>query len=216
MQSTLKFLSALKKNNNREWFEANKEKYLASKAETEVLLDKLIAGLIKFDKRISKDLIGKDYIFRIYKDVRFSKDKIPYKTNMGASISPGGRKTVIPGYYIHVEPNNCFLAGGLYGPEPDMLKAVRQEIDYNGAKFVKVLKSKPFSNYYKGLDDWDVLKTVPKGFDKENKYLEFLKNRHFIVSTKIKDKDLENPAKLLAAFKAMYPFLEYLRQATEK
>ncbi len=96
MQSTLKFLSTLKKNNNREWFEANKEKYLASKAETEVLLDKLIAGLVKFDKRISKELTGKDYIFRIYKDVRFSKDKTPYKTNMGASISPGGRKTVIP------------------------------------------------------------------------------------------------------------------------
>ncbi len=216
MQLTLKFLSTLKKNNNREWFEANKEKYLAAKAETEVLLDKLIAGLVKFDKRISKDLTGKDYIFRIYKDVRFSKDKTPYKTNMGASISPGGRKTAIPGYYIHIEPNNCFLAGGLYGPEPDLLKAVRQEIDYNGAKFVKILKSKPFSNYYKGLDDWDVLKTVPKGFDKENKYLEFLKHKHFIVSTKITDKDLENPAKLLGAFKAMYPFLEYLRHATEK
>src|SRR5262245_38528952 len=102
MQSTLKFLSTLKKNNNKEWFDKNKEKYLDAKAETEAMIDKLLAGLQKFDKRISKDLKGKDYLFRIYKDVRFSKDKTPYKTNMGASISPGGRKTAIPGYYIHV------------------------------------------------------------------------------------------------------------------
>jgi uncharacterized protein (TIGR02453 family) len=216
MKHTLSFLSSIKKNNNRDWFEANKEKYLAAKAETEVLLDKIIPSLIKFDKRINKDLVGKDCIFRIYKDVRFSKDKTPYKTNIGASISPGGRKSSIPGYYIHVEPNNCFIAGGLYAPEPDALKAVRQEIDYNGAKFGKILKSKPFSNYYKGLDEIDVLKTVPKGFEKENKYLEYLKHRHFIVSVKIKDKDLENPAKLIAALKAMFPFLEYLRHATEK
>jgi uncharacterized protein (TIGR02453 family) len=216
MQLTLKFLTALKKKNNRDWFEANKEKYLAAKAETELLLDKLIPGITKFDKRISKELQGKDYLFRIYKDVRFSKDKTPYKTHMGASVAPGGRKSSVPGYYIHIEPNNCFLAGGLYGPEPDMLKAVRQEIDYNGAKFVKILNSKPFSNYYNGLDEMDVLKTVPKGFEKDNKYLEFLKHRHFIVSTKIKDKDLENAAKLVDALKAMYPFLEYLRHATEK
>lgn len=216
MQSTLKFLSALKKNNNRDWFEANKDKYLAAKLETEGFLDKLIAGILKFDKRINKDLTGKASLFRIYKDVRFSKDKTPYKINMGAGISPGGKKTAIPGYYIHIEPNNCFVAGGLYGPEPDVLKSVRQEIDYNGAKFVKLLKSKPFINHFKGLDDWDVLKTVPKGFDKENKYLEYLKHKHFIVSTKIKDKDLENPAKLIGICKTMYPFLAYLRQAAEK
>lgn len=216
MQKTFKFLTALKKNNNKEWFDKNKDKFLESKAECEALIDKLLPGVQKFDKRISKDLKGKDYLFRIYKDVRFSKDKTPYKTHMGASVSPGGRKTAIPGYYIHMEPNNSFVAGGLYDAEPDVLKSVRQEIDYNGEKFVKILKSKPFSNYFKKLDEWDVLKNVPKGFEKDHKYAEYLKHKHFIVSTKIKDKDLENPAKLVEAMKAMYPFIEFLRHASEK
>ena len=216
MQNTLKFLSALKKNNNKDWFDRNKDKYLAAKAETEALVDKVLSGVHKFDKRISKELKGKDYLFRIYKDVRFSKDKTPYKVNMGASISPGGKKTAIPGYYIHVEPNNSFAAGGLYSAEPEVLKAVRQEIDYNGDKFEKILKSKPHSKYFKKLDEWDVLKNVPKGFDKDHKYAKYLKHKHYIVSTKISDKDLNNPSKIAEIFKAMYPFIEYLRQASEK
>ncbi len=216
MQKVLKFLTTLKKNNNKEWFDKNKNKFLEVKAECETFIDKLLPGIQKFDKRISKDLKGKDYLFRIYKDVRFSKDKTPYKTHMGASVGPGGRKTAVPGYYIHMEPNNSFVAGGLYDAEPDVLKAVRQEIDYNGETFVKILKSKPFSKYFKKLDEWDVLKNVPKGFEKDNKYAEYLKHKHFIVSTKIKDKDLESPAKLVEAMKAMYPFIEYLRHASDK
>jgi uncharacterized protein (TIGR02453 family) len=216
MQATLKFLSTLKKNNNKEWFDKNKEKYLAAKAESEELVDKLVVGLQKFDKRISKDLKGKDYLFRIYKDVRFSKDKTPYKTNLGASISPGGKKSAVPGYYIHIEPGNSFAAGGMYDPEPDVLKAVRQEIDYNGDKFEKLLKSKTHSKYFKKLDEWDVLKNVPKGYEKDHKYADYLKHKHFIVSTGISDKDLDKPTKILDAFKAMYPFLEYLRHAAEK
>lgn len=219
MKTTLDFLSVLKKNNNKEWFDANKHKYLVAKEELEGVVTKIISGIQKFDKRIGKDLQAKNCIFRIYKDVRFSKDKTPYKTNLGASINPGGKKSLLAGYYVHIEPNNSFVGGGVYMPEPDQLKAIRQEIDYNAAPLLKIFKNKSFSEYYKGLDEIDKLKTVPKGYDKEHEHLELLKHKHFIVSYPLKDKDLTSPKAvetIVKACKAMHPFLEYLRHATEK
>lgn len=219
MEKVFKFLSALKKNNNREWFEEHKDQYLQSKAEFEELVEKLIAGIAKFDKEIGINTKAKDCVFRIYKDVRFSKDKTPYKTNMGASINPGGKKSPTPGYYFQIEPGNCFIAGGVWGPQPEHLNAIRQEIDYNGDALLKIMKSKPFSSYYSGLDDIDTLKTVPKGYEKDNKYIDLLKHRHFIVSFEMKDKDLLNPKNIGAiidACKAMHPFLVYLRNAIAK
>lgn len=220
MQAILSFLTSLKKNNNREWFEANKDKYLKAKTELETIVADLITELSKFDKAIARsDLKPNNCIFRIYKDVRFSKDKTPYKTNMGASINPGGKKSPIPGYYFHFEPGNCFVAGGVWQPEPENLQAIRQEIDYNAAPLLKLFKSKAFSKYFNGLDEIDILKFAPKGYDKEHKHLDLLRHKHFIVSYAIKDKDLANPKKpepLMNPCKAMYPFLEYLRQAIEK
>ncbi len=220
MEKTIQFLKALKAHNNKEWFDTNKEKYLQAKEEYEVLVDKLIKGVIKFDKQIKTDMKAKDCTFRIYKDVRFSKDKTPYKTNMGASINPGGRKSLVAGYYFHLEPGGgSFLAGGVYMPEPAILNAVRQEIDYNPEPLLKVLKSAGFKKYFKGLDEEDKLKTAPKGFEKDHPQLELLKNKHFVVSHQISDKQLMD--KKLAdivvdGFKAMHPFLNYLREAVAK
>ena len=216
METTLHFLKKLKINNNREWFDSNKTEYLASKEIFEEFVSELIKGINKFDKKVSLDLKPKDCTFRIYKDVRFSKDKTPYKNNMSASINPGGKKSNIPGYYFHLEPDACFLAGGVYMPMPDDLKAIRQEIDYNPLPLINVLKSASFKKEFNGLDEEDKLKNPPKGFNKDHAHSEILKNRHFIVSQKFENKVIlkkEGLSKTLDSFKAMYPFLDYLRKA---
>ncbi len=216
METTLHFLKKLKINNNREWFDSNKTEYLASKEIFEEFVSELIKGINKFDKKVSLDLKPKDCTFRIYKDVRFSKDKTPYKNNMSASINPGGKKSNIPGYYFHLEPDACFLAGGVYMPMPDVLKAIRQEIDYNPLPLINVLKSASFKKEFNGLDEEDKLKNPPKGFNKDHAHSEILKNRHFIVSQKFENKVIlkkEGLIKTLDSFKAMYPFLDYLRKA---
>ena len=219
MNKALAFLKNLKSNNNKDWFEKNKPVYLDVKADFEVVVEKIIKGIAKFDKKISPDMKGKDCTFRIYKDVRFSKDKTPYKSNMGASINPGGKKSLLAGYYLHIEPGASFLAGGVYMPEPEILTAIRQEIDYNPEPLLKILKSASFKKFFKGLDEDDKLKTAPKGFEKDHPHLELLKNKHFIVSHYISDKQLTDKnmeATVIAGFKAMHPFLEYLREATAK
>ncbi len=216
METTLHFLKKLKINNNREWFDSNKSEYLASKEIFEEFVSELIKGINKFDKKVSLDLKPKDCTFRIYKDVRFSKDKTPYKNNMSASINPGGKKSNIPGYYFHLEPEACFLAGGVYMPMPDDLKAIRQEIDYNPLPLINVLKSASFKKEFNGLDEEDKLKNPPKGFNKDHAHSEILKNKHFIVSRKFENKVIlkkEGLSKTLDSFKAMYPFLDYLRKA---
>ena len=216
METTLHFLKKLKINNNREWFDSNKTEYLASKEIFEEFVSELIKGINKFDKKVSLDLKPKDCTFRIYKDVRFSKDKTPYKNNMSASINPGGKKSNIPGYYFHLEPEACFLAGGVYMPMPDVLKAIRQEIDYNPLPLINVLKSASFKKEFNGLDEEDKLKNPPKGFNKDHAHSEILKNKHFIVSKKFENKVIlkkEGLSKTLNSFKAMYPFLDYLRKA---
>lgn len=216
METTLHFLKKLKINNNREWFDSNKTEYLASKEIFEEFVSELIKGINKFDKKVSLDLKPKDCTFRIYKDVRFSKDKTPYKNNMSASINPGGKKSNIPGYYFHLEPDACFLAGGVYMPMPDVLKAIRQEIDYNPLPLINVLKSASFKKEFNGLDEEDKLKNPPKGFNKDHAHSEILKNRHFIASQKFENKVIlkkEGLSKTLNSFKAMYPFLDYLRKA---
>ena len=219
METVFSFLKKLEANNNRDWFEKNKPAYLKAKEEFEVFAQEIINGIAKFDKKISLDMKAKDCTFRIYKDVRFSKDKTPYKNNMGASINPGGKKSLTAGYYFHLEPEGSFLAGGVYMPEPETLAAIRQEIDYNSAPLLKILKSASFEKYFTGLEDEGALKTAPKGYDKEHPLIDLLRNRHFIASHAFTNKQVldKNAAKeIVAGFKAMYPFLEYLRQTTEK
>ncbi len=219
MEKTITFLKKLKSNNNKEWFEKNKNQYIEAKEEFEGFVGKLIKGASKFDKKISPDLKAKDCTFRIYKDVRFSKNKTPYKNNFGASINPGGKKSLVAGYYLHVEPGAAFLAGGVYMPDAPLLNAIRQEIDYNPDGLLKILKSTSFKRYFKGLDEEDKLKTAPKGFEKDHPQLELLKNKHFVVSYKLSDKALNDKkleSTILSGFKAMHPFLEYLREATGK
>jgi uncharacterized protein (TIGR02453 family) len=218
MKQTFDFLKKIKKNNNKDWFDKNKQHYLSAKEEYEQVVQQVIDLIAKFDKPIA-GLQAKNATFRIYKDVRFSKDKTPYKINFGASINPGGKKSELPGYYMHIEPGNSFLAGGSWMPMPDKLAAIRQEIDYNFDDFKKILANKEFKKYFGGLSEEDKLVNPPKGYDKENRAVEILKNKHFVVIHYIKDEVVlgKEYAKYTAqVFKAMHPFIMFLREAMIK
>lgn len=182
MEKILIFLKALAKNNNREWFEKNKGKYLDAKQEFEFFVSSLLDDLITFDKGLA-GLDPRKLPFRIYRDVRFSKDKKPYKVNMGAGFSPGGKMMQEPGYYIHIQPGGqSFLAGGFYQPDPSRLAKIRQEIDYNFKALNKVMRNPKFTSWFKEFDDFDKLKTAPKGYPKDHPHLDLLKHKSFIVS----------------------------------
>lgn len=216
-QKILKFLSTLSKHNDRTWFEKNKGTYLEAKEHFEVFITAFLAELVKFNPALG-GLNPKKLPFRIYRDVRFSKDKRPYKVNMGAGISPGGKMMQEPGYYVHIEPGKSFIAGGMYMPDPANLSKIRQEIDYNGDKLEKILSSKPFKKWYKGLDDFDRLKTVPKGYPKDHPRLKHLQHKSFIVSHNFTDAEVKSKnfiRQLTEACKALKPLNEFLKEAME-
>ena len=212
----LKFLRALSKNNDRGWFEKNKGTYLRAKENFDDFVSAFLNELISFNPEMM-GLNPKKLAFRIYRDVRFSKDKRPYKTNMGAGFSPGGKMIQEPGYYLHIEPGNkSFIAGGLYMPDPGNLGKIRQEIDYNGDRLEKILSDKKFAKWFKGFDDFDKLVNVPKGFAKDHPRLDWLKHKSFIVSHPFSDtvvKDKRFLKEITAASQAMKPLNDFLKEA---
>jgi len=216
-QSTLNFLKKLKKNNTKEWFDVNRGTYELAKGNMKDVVAQLIDQLSVFDSSV-KGLEPKQCMFRINRDVRFSKNKSPYKTNIGAIINKGGKKSMVPGYYIHIEPGNSFLAGGSWMPPAPELAAIRQEIDYNTAEFKKIISAKEFKNFFGGLSEEDKLKNAPKGYEKDHPEAELLKLKSYIVVHELKDTQLldknfvKNAAKI---FKAMYPFEVFLRKAMD-
>lgn len=217
LEIVLKFLSGLAKNNNREWFEKNKPKYLEAKAVFDEYVAAQLDELLKFDEALAA-LDPKKLTFRIYRDVRFSKNKSPYKTNFGAAFSPVGKGLGTPGYYLHVEPGGkSFVAGGLYMPEAENLAKVRQEIDYNGAALAKILKGKKFTELYGTLNEDDKLKRPPKGYAEDNPYIEWLKLKSFLVTHPLKDQALKDKKILksvTSSFKVIKPLNDFLREAT--
>jgi uncharacterized protein (TIGR02453 family) len=211
------FLKELKINNNREWFHANKPLYQEAKKEMESLVDTLIPGIARFDSSV-KHITARESLFRIFRDIRFSKDKSPYKTNFGAWISKNGRKSCGPGYYLHLEPGASFLAVGVYMPDPDSLKKIRQEILYNVDVFKKILNSSKTQKHTTGLDEMDKLKRPPKDFPADFPDIEILKNKHYILSQKVDDKQVmqeDFPQWCINVFKDLYPFNQFLEKALE-
>jgi uncharacterized protein (TIGR02453 family) len=185
----LDFLGQLKENNNREWFQKNKKMYEEAKASMEGFVDALIPEITLFDPSV-RFVSGKDCLFRIFRDVRFSKDKSPYKLNMGAWISGGGRKSSGPGYYLHIQPGESMLAGGVYMPDPDQLKKIRQEIFYNAPEFKAILENKSAKKCFNGLSEWDKQKLPPKDFPRDFPDIDLLKFRHYTVAHMMTDKQL--------------------------
>ena len=209
--STLQFLRTLEKNNNREWFNENKTIYQEAQQDVVSFVEKLIEEMATFDEEVGK-VDAKKSLFRIYRDTRFSKDKSPYKTNFGASLGMG-KGSQKAGYYLHIEPGKSFLAGGVYKPEPSVLKTIRQEISAFGDEFKAILEQDKFRNYFRGLSVEDKLKKVPQGFEKDDKMAEYLKLKHFIVTHPISDEQLLSknaPKEIAKVYHAMKPLVDFL------
>lgn len=217
---TLQFLTKLKKNNSREWFNAHRADYETAKENFTELVNEILAQAGKFDQDIAV-LAYKDCIFRINRDVRFSKNKDPYKTNMAAYFVKGGKKSWLAGYYFHCEPGGkSFIGGGLYGGEPDQIKKVRQEIDYNWEDFKAILNNKTFKKTFGDLSRQEGMSLVrePKGYEKDNPAIDYIKLKNFIVSVPVSDEELTTPQlakKILTCFATMQPLLHFLNRAME-
>jgi uncharacterized protein (TIGR02453 family) len=220
LPSTVSFLKELKKNNNKPWFDNHRDKYLSAKTDFENFIEKVLAVTAVFDADI-KELTAKNCTFRINRDIRFSKDKTPYKINMGASLNRGGKKSIFAGYYFHLEPGGkSFAGGGLWMPMPPELKKLRQEIDYCYPEFTKIITSAAFTKQYPGLEmnEGNKLVNVPKGYDKDNPAASFLKLKSFVATRDIPDSLLTNAGLVTEvgrAFKALWPLVTFMNRAME-
>jgi uncharacterized protein (TIGR02453 family) len=212
-QSTLDFLKNLKANNNKEWFEKNRKMYEAARADQLAFVTAVLSEMGKWEDRV-KALAPKKCSFRINRDIRFSKDKSPYKSSMSFQVHPIGAKA---GYYFHLEPGETFVGGGLYGLETDKIKAVRQEIDYNLDEFKGIMNTPAFKKHFSELSG-DKLKTIPKGYDKDHPGAEWLKHKDFYVGTKLEDKDLLSKdllKKTIDIYKTMQSFMRFMDRALQ-
>lgn len=216
-KQTFQFLNELKKNNNRGWFNENKERYQAAAADFEAFINLLIQKIGKFDKDVA-GLHAKDCIFRIYRDVRFSKDKSPYKTHFGAWIVRGGKKSEHgAGYYVHVESDNCFLAGGAHMPSTEWLEAIRQEIYRNGKGFKKIITGASFKKYFNEIQG-EQLQRPPRGYEASHPDIELIKRKSFLATHKvptsvvITNKFIQYSTNV---FKALFPLNKFLNNSIE-
>ena len=217
-EAILKFLKSLARNNDREWFEKNKATYLQLKDGFEVFVGDVLTEMIAFDPSLS-GLDPKRLTYRIYRDVRFSKDKTPYKTNMSAAISSGGKTMGTPGYYFQLEPGGkSFVAAGLYMPQAETLSKIRQEIDYNGERLQKILKEPKFKKLYADIWTGDALKSVPKGYAKDHPQIEFLKLKSFLVEHPFTDEEAMSKTfkkKLIDSMRTAQPLIEFLKEGLD-
>ena len=218
-KSTFQFLKDLKSNNDREWFMDNKPRFEEAKANFEDYVNSLILQISKFDSSVGH-LEAKDCIFRIYRDVRFSKDKSPYKTNFGAHITSAKSKTEIhtkAGYYIHLAPGDAMLAGGAYLPPAPWLKNIRSEIDHHGKEFKKIITSTTFKKYFKEIEGEKLVK-APKEFPKDHPDIELLKYKSYLAVHKPADKTVLSKDFVKYSsdvFKALKPFDDFLNRSQD-
>jgi uncharacterized protein (TIGR02453 family) len=202
---TLSFLKDIALNNNREWFAEHKDLYEEAKTNALEFVAHFIKIVSAIDPYIPSDTDPKKCLMRIYRDVRFSKNKDPYKKNFGIWISAKGKNGNQPGYYMHIEPGHSFLAGGYWMPEADHLKLIRQEIDYNADDFLAIVEGKEFAKTFK-LSKENALKNAPKGYEPTDPNIEYLKLKSFEVIQKIVDK-------LKSSYQTIYPLVAFLRNA---
>ncbi len=219
--STLQFLKDLKKHNNKEWFDANRQRYSNAKSDVEQLAAAVIGKLGSFDSSVAH-LQAKECLFRINRDVRFSKNKAPYKTNMALYVSKHGKKAMdCAGYYLHIEPGSSFLAAGIWMPMAPELKKIRQEIDYNFDELQKMLRQKSFRQLFPDFDRSEgvALSRPPKGYEADNPAIDYLKLKSFIVTTPLTDPMLTGKtmvSTVTGAFKTAYPLVQFINRALEE
>lgn len=216
LQNVLNFLADVKENNNREWFEAHRDRYEEARTIFTDFVALLLNEVGKFDPTIT-GLVPSDCIFRIYRDVRFSRDKKPYKTNFGASITRGGRKGPYAGYYLHLEPVRSFAGGGMWMPSGDILRAVRKEIYIHPEEFKSIIKAKAFKRRFGDLYD-EKLKRPPVGFDKDVPHIDLLKYKSYVAGTKLNEDPADTEAftkEVVQDFKIIRPFIDFLNRALD-
>ncbi|MCX6137586.1 MAG: DUF2461 domain-containing protein [Ignavibacteriales bacterium] len=215
-KEALQFLRRLKKNNNREWFGAHKDEFEdLVKAPMEALVTSLQPGFDTFAPDF--DLNPKKAIFRIYRDVRFSKDKSPYKTHIAAHFVVAGRPKGLEGsgYYLHIEPGEVFLGGGIYIPDGDQLKKIRRALAARPKEFLEVLRNKMFRKAFGELQG-EKLQRVPAGYTPDNPMVEYLKLKQFFVGSQFKDSVCQDEDFLqlcLRTFATASPLIEFLNDA---
>jgi len=216
-KATFDFLNNLKVNNNREWFQDHKSEYEAALQNVTAFIEQIIIKLSDLDPHINQEISAKKCLFRIYRDVRFSKNKDPYKSWFAAGISVDGRKLAGPEYYIHIEPDGTFIAVGYWRPEKQHLDAIRQEIDYNPKELFSALEKGGWKA--EDLSSEDKLKRPPAGYAVDNEHIELLKHRSFILSTNLGRKEMESSKALESVIKSyatMIPFKEFIHQALDQ
>lgn len=216
--STVNFLKKLESNNNKPWFEKHRPAYETAKADFLSVVEQLIPGIAAFDPGIA-DQLAKNCIFRINRDVRFSKDKRPYKNNFAAYFNKAGKKGNGAGYYLHIQPGKSFAAAGIWAPEPADLAKIRQEIDYNYEPWQQVLKQRSFKRIFPaGMDMGNALSRPPKGYTDDNPALQHIKLKSFVVRSPIADKALAGKTfvkEVIKIMEAAHPFVAFLNQAID-
>jgi uncharacterized protein (TIGR02453 family) len=213
----LPFLSELSQNNHKDWMDANRDWYQEVRAEFLEDVDFLLKAISHWEPEMS-NFKAKDCVFRQNRDIRFSANKEPYKINFAAYFSVGGKKSNGPGYYLHIQPGQSFLAGGIWMPPADILKKIRQEIDYSGNELSAILEEPDFKKAFGGLEG-EQLKTTPKGYESDHPYIDLLRFKSFIVSIPLSDQEINSGKfrqKAIEHFKKMKPFHDFLARAIEE
>lgn len=210
-KSTLQFLKDLAKNNNRPWFNDNKDRYLAAHENMIAFAEDVIDEMSHHDNLVP--MTGKKSLFRIYRDVRFSKDKSPYKTNFAGGLKRA-TKWLRGGYYYHIEPGESFVGGGFWGPNSADLKRIRDEIAADDKPLRKIIADPTFKKTFGSLKG-DAVKTAPKGFAKDHPAIDLLRHKQFLISRSFTEKEVTSPnfaKELCQAFQNMRPFFDYMSE----
>jgi uncharacterized protein (TIGR02453 family) len=215
-QELLQFLTELSQNNHKEWFEAHRTRYQGLRDKFTETMTSLHQNLLQFDNDMAK-VNPKGSLFRINRDIRFSKDKTPYKIHFSSYFAEGGTQSELAGYYVHIQPNNSFVGGGIYAPMSNEVKKIRQEIDYNTDEFLAIVNHKDFQQYF-GVLQGESLKNIPKEYDKTHPLGNYLKLKGFFVMTNLAEKLVyseEFIPQISEIFKAMYPLNSFLNRAVK-
>ncbi|MBK5285489.1 MAG: DUF2461 domain-containing protein [Bacteroidia bacterium] len=210
-KESIDFLKSLSKNNNREWFNKHKDRYTVAHDNIIAFADALIVEMNKHDNIETGS--GKESIFRIYKDVRFSKDKTPYNTHWSGAFKRTTKK-LRGGYYFHIKPGNSFLAGGFWGPEPSDMKRIRQDIEANYKDWKKLLANKSLVNTFGELIG-DKASSAPRGYAKDHPAIELLRYKQYLLKHDFTDKEVCSPdfvKKVNEVYKKLRPFFNYMSE----
>lgn len=213
----IQFLKELSQNNSREWFQANKGRYDVLHKEFIGEVQQLINRIALFDPQVA-GLEAKDCLFRIYRDLRFSPDKTPYKAHFSAYMAQGGRASERAGYYFHLEPGRCMLSGGIWCPPPKLLKALRQDIYDHIDEFAGIIENPSFKNTFPVMEG-EVLKRMPAGYPSDFKYGEIMRHKDFCFSSTKPDEFFLTDGwmdQVAACFEQMLPFNNFLNYTVDE